>query len=172
MQEPWGNAVARMVLAYVAVRKDDRATALTLAQDALMAFHNLGDQYFQSVCLYESGATRVKLGDLQEGLAELREALRLSHELGSKFEIATGLLRLAEAQHYVEQPAHAVKLYCASKNVYDSIGALQQRDESRFAEGLARCRDSLEESIFPTALEEGRAMTMEQAIAYALEDSR
>jgi hypothetical protein len=119
--------------------------------------------------LYEIGTLRAKLGDLQEGLIELRESLRLSSELDSKYEVATGLLRLAETKQHIGQPAHAVKLYCAAKNVYDSIGDLQ-KDESRFAEYFARCRASLGTSAFEDAMEQGRTMTMEQAIAYALED--
>lgn len=170
IQDTWGYAVAKMVLAYAAVKNDDRATALTLIQDTLRTFRDLGDQYFQSVCLYEIGTLRAKLGEPQEALAALRESLRLSHDLGSKYEIANGLLRLAATRQHIGQPAHALKLYCAAKNVYDSIGALQTEDEDQFAEYFALCRYSLEESIFAEALEEGYTMTMEQAIAYALEE--
>jgi predicted ATPase/transcriptional regulator with XRE-family HTH domain len=168
MHDIWGYAVALMVLGYTAVKKDDRATALTLSQEALGIFRDLGDQYFQSVCLYEIGTVRAKLGDPQDGLVELRESLRLSHQLNSKYEIAGGLLRLAETRQHLGQPADAVKLYCAAKNVYDSIGDLQKEDESKFAEYLTLCRGSLEESVFEEAMEQGRAMTMEQAIKYAL----
>lgn len=169
MQDTWGYAVARMVLGYAAVKKDDRATALTLAQEALRIFRDLGDQYFQSVCLYETGTVRAKLGDPHNGLSELREALRLSHGLDSKFEIAAGLSRLAETKQYIGKPAQAVKLYCAAKNVYDSIGAWHQQGDRKLEQSLALCRASLDEATFAEAVEQGRAMTMDQAIAYAIE---
>ncbi len=171
MHDEWGAAVAMMSLGYTFLKKDDPGVALPLIEQALIAFRELGDTYFQSVCLYEIGMLRARQGDWQEGLAELRESLQLSSELGSKYEIAGGLFRLAETRQHIGQPADAVKLYCAAKNVYDSIGDLQQADESKFVEYLALCRASLEESAFEEALEQGRAMTMEQAIAYALEEN-
>jgi len=168
-QDQWGTAVALMSLAYSAYRNEDRETAFMLNEQALTAFRDLGDQYFQSVCLYEIGSFRAKQGDLKEGLAELRESLRLSRELGSRFEIAGGLLRLAETEQHLGQPARAVRLYCAARNVYESIDPLQPDDDLRFVEYLAPCRLALGETEFETAQEDGRAMTMEQAIEYALE---
>jgi hypothetical protein len=61
-----------------------------------------------------------------------------------------------------------VRLYCAAKNVYDSIGAWLQEDDPKLEEYLTPCRAALSESTFAAAVEEGRAMTMEQAVEYAL----
>ena len=168
-QDPWGTAVTMMSLAYSAYRKEDRETAFMLNEQALTAFRDLGDQYFQSVCLYEIGSFRAKQGDGEEGLAELRESLRISRELGSRFEMASGLLRLAETEQHLRQPAKAVKLYYAARNVSDSIGAWQPDDELKLDEYLTPCRLALGESAFAAAVEEGRAMTIERAIAYALD---
>jgi predicted ATPase/transcriptional regulator with XRE-family HTH domain len=170
LQDQWRSAVAVMSLGFSAYKRDDRANALELAEQALAAFRELGDQYFQSVCLYETGYLRAKQGEWEEGLAKLRASLRLSHKLGSRYEIAAGLLRLAETEQQLGQSARAVRLYCAAKNVYDSIGAWLQEDDPKLEEYLNLCRATLSESEFTTALENGRAMTMEQALAYALED--
>jgi predicted ATPase/transcriptional regulator with XRE-family HTH domain len=171
MQDTWGYAVALMSLAYLAYRKEDRASAFVLNEQALSAFRDLGDQYFQSVCLYEIGSFRAKQGDWKDGLAQLRESLRISRELDSKYEIASGLLRFAEAGQHIGQIANAVKLYYAAKNVSDSIGAWQPDDELKLDEYLTPCRLALSKTEFEAAVEEGRAMTMEQAIAYALEEN-
>jgi non-specific serine/threonine protein kinase len=170
VQDPWGCAVALMSLGFSAYKRDDQATALELGERALIAFRELGDQYFQSVCLYETGILRAKQGDWDDGLAELRESLKLSRALGSRYEVANGLRRLADTEQHLGHPARAVQLYCAAKNVYDSIGSWQQGDEYKFAEYLKLCRGSLDESAFEEAVEEGRAMAVEQAIAYALEN--
>jgi tetratricopeptide (TPR) repeat protein len=169
MQDTWGYAVSLMSLAYLAYRKDDRASAFVLNEQALTEFHALGDQYFQSVCLYEVGSFRAKQGDWEEGLAQLRESLRLSRELGSRFEIAGGLLRLAETEQHLGKLVRAVRLYCGARNVYESIGSLQPDDDLRFVEYLTSCRLALGETEFEAAVEEGRAMNTEQAIEYALE---
>jgi predicted ATPase/DNA-binding XRE family transcriptional regulator len=169
MRDQWGAAVALMSLAYSTYRKDDRVTALVLSRQALTAFRALGDQYFQSVCLYEIGSLRAQQGDWEEGFAELRQSLRISRELDSRYEIAGGLLRLAETEQHRGRPARAVRLYCAARNVHESIGSLQPDDDRKFVEYLTSCRAALRETEFEAALEEGRAMTMDQAVAYALE---
>ena len=62
-----------------------------------------------------------------------------------------------------------MQLYCAARNVYDSIGAWQPEDDSIFEDRLATCRATLDEAEFAAAVEQGRTMTMEEAILYALE---
>lgn len=170
-QDPWGSAVALMTLVYSAYKNDALETAQTLCASALAIFRELGDPYFQSVCLYELGAIRTRQGHWREGVAHLRESLRISRELDSKYEIASGLLRFAAAAQQIGEPAKAVKLHYAARNVADFIGAWQPVDELKLAESLAPCRLALSEIEFEAAVEEGRAMMMEQAVAYALEDS-
>jgi predicted ATPase/DNA-binding XRE family transcriptional regulator len=172
VQDPWGNAVALMSLGFAAYKRDDPAKALELGERALLAFRELGDQYFQSACLYATGSLRAMQGDWDGGLAELRESLRLSRALGSRYEIANGLRRLADTEQHLGHPARAVQLYWAAKNVYDSIGAWRQESESKFAAYIELCRVSSEESTFAEAVETGRVMTLEQALAYALEEQK
>jgi predicted ATPase/DNA-binding XRE family transcriptional regulator len=169
IQDKWGAAVAVMSLGYSAHKRDDRETALALRKQALAVFRELGDPYFQSVCLYATGNLRAKQGDWEEGLSELRESLKLSSALGSRFEIAAGLFRLAETEQHLGQIARAVRLYCAAKNVYDSIGAWHQADELKLEEYLTPCRLALSEAEFRKAIEGGHSMSTEQAIGYALE---
>jgi non-specific serine/threonine protein kinase len=167
--DQWGYALAVMSLGYSAYRKDDQVTALTLNQQALTLFRKLGDTYFQCVCLYEIGNLQAKQGDWERGLAKLRESLMLSQGLGSTYESAVGLLRLAETEQQLGKFARAVRLYYAARNAYDSIGAWHQQDDTKLEEYLASCRTALSESAFVAAMEAGRAMTMEQAVEYALD---
>jgi hypothetical protein len=62
----------------------------------------------------------------------------------------------------------AMHLYWASRNILDSIGAWRQDDEANLEKKLASCRAALDESTFAHTIERGHAMTMEQAIEYAL----
>ena len=168
--DKWGYAVAVMCLASAAHRNDDQAKALALNEQALAVFRELGETYFQSVCLWASGYLRAKLGDWRAGLAELRESLTLSRRLDGKLEVASGLLRLAEVEGHLEDPARPVRLYWAARSVYDSIGVRYQGDNPNLEKRLAACRAALGEEAFTEAVERGRAMTREQAIEYALED--
>lgn len=64
----------------------------------------------------------------------------------------------------------AVRLYWAIRNINDSIGAWQEDDEAAFEDVLAPFHAAPSEFEFAEVVEQGRAMTMEQAIAYALEN--
>jgi hypothetical protein len=168
--DKWGYAVAVMCLASATHRSDDQAKALALNQQALTVFRELGETYFQSVCLWASGHLRAKLGDGKGGLGELRESLTLSRRLDSKLEVGAALLRLAEVEGHLQDPARPVRLYWAARTVYDSIGVRHTGDNPIMEKRLVSCRVALGESAFAEAQAQGRAMTMERAIAYALED--
>ncbi len=169
VDDEWGYAHAVMCLGWGSSVRDDYVTALALHELALALFRKLGDRYYECVVLNGMGVCQIMQGSLTQGMATLRESLVLSQQLDSKYEIAGALRRLGEAAQYAKRPARAVHLYWAAKNVYDSIGAWQQEDDRKLEEYLVACRDSLGESAFEESVEEGRAMTMEQAIEYALE---
>jgi predicted ATPase/transcriptional regulator with XRE-family HTH domain len=171
LNDDWGHALALMSQGYTAYRRNDGASALTLNERALAEFRAGGDRYFQSVCLYEIGSLRARQGDWHAGLADLRQSLALARELGSNYEIASGLLRLAETEQHLGRQARAVRLYCAARLAYDSAGAWRTQEDLMLEERLTQCRAALDETTFATALDESRAMTVEQAISYALEES-
>ena len=64
-----------------------------------------------------------------------------------------------------------MRLYLAARIIYESIGAWQKSEDTKFENLLAPCRAALHEAAFADAVEQGRAMTMEQAIEYALEQN-
>jgi predicted ATPase/class 3 adenylate cyclase/DNA-binding XRE family transcriptional regulator len=169
VNDKWRYAHTVICLALGAYRQAALATALDRAREALMLFREVGDRYFQSAALRHIGNVQIKLGELGRGVAAVQEALMLSRQLDSKFEIAQELWIFGRAAEAYGKMAHAVCFFWASRNILDSIGAWNQVPQTEFESSLAACRTALGESAFATAFEEGRAMTMEQAIAYALE---
>jgi predicted ATPase/DNA-binding XRE family transcriptional regulator len=170
IHDEWGYANAIISLANGAYHQDDQVTELALHKESLFLFRKLGDKYFESVALRFIGMLQLKQGDVNECVAALREALLLAQQLDSQYEIAAGLRHIGNAAQTAGTPARAVHLCWASRNILDSIGAWQQEAEAEFARDLAACRAALDEVTFAAAEQAGRAMTMEQAIAYALED--
>ena len=170
VHDDWGYAHAVMCLALIPFRQDDRESALALYEQVLVLFRELGDSYFQSVALRFIGVLHMKLERLALGVTALQEALTLSQQLDSKYEIAAELWNFGIAAQASGKMAQSVALYWASKNILDSIGAWSRADATEFENRLATCRSALSEVEFAIALEKGRAMTMEQAIAYALEN--
>lgn len=166
-----GNVTIRERDSYIVVRCSC-LPHLSLAQheQALAVLREIGDRYFQSAALRHIGNIQVKQSNLIKGRAALKEALILAHQLDSKFEIAATFWVLAEAFQAMKEPSRAIRLYWATKNVLDSMGVWWLVDDIEFDDNLAVCRGALSESEFAEAMEQGRAMTVEQAIVYALED--
>jgi hypothetical protein len=168
VHDDWGYTVDVMWLGWAAYKNDDETTALALHEQALAEFRKLGDRYFQCVCLRPIGILHIRQGDLPRGLAALRESLTLAQQLGSKYESAGALYRIADAAQQTGNSARAVSLYWAAKIVFESIGAWQPEDDLDFETKLALCRNALGESVFATAVQQGHALTMEQAIELAI----
>jgi predicted ATPase/DNA-binding XRE family transcriptional regulator len=169
--DKWGFAHVVMCTALAPYKQDDRAAALALHEQGLVLFREVGDRYFESVALRFIGILKVKQGDVTHGMAALREALILARQLESKYEISAVIWYVGEAEKHIGNHARAVQSSWAARNISESIGAWTENDESEFENDLASCRAALGESAFAAAVEQGRSMTMERAVAYALEDS-
>lgn len=168
-REEWDYAHTVLCLGVQSQRQKEWAAALALSRQAYEGFKRLGDTYFQSAALRLVGRAAVHQGNLADGTAALRQALLLAQQLDNKFQIALILWRsLAEAAQFAGETARAVSLITTSINMFQSIGAWMEDDDLLFEQELAPCRAALGESAFAAAMEQGRAMTMEQAIVYAL----
>src|SRR5262245_31797202 len=97
-----------------------------------------------------------------------------AQQLDIKYEIAAAFYRWGQVAQYLGDPERTVSLFWAAKNAYDTIGigVWTQGLDAEFEPVLERCRLALGETAFEEAVERGRSMTMEQAIAYALEDQK
>jgi non-specific serine/threonine protein kinase len=168
VQDERGYAHAVHGHGLIAFLQDDITLALALHEESLAIFRRLGDKFFQNVALRFIGIVQVRQGNLQHGREALREALLLAREIDSKYEIAAAINHIGDAALAADDHIRAVHLKWASRNIYDSIGAWQQQNASIFENELALCRTRLNETEFAAAIAEGRAMTMEQAIDYAL----
>jgi tetratricopeptide (TPR) repeat protein len=168
VHDDWGSSHALMCLGLLSWREEEWATALSLSQQALAGFQELGDRYFQCVTLRHVGRAYVHLSDFTNGIAALQESLILAQQFHSKYELGQTLWQFAEAATYGDQPARAICLYQAAKNILGHIGVWQQADDMEVENQLAACRAALSEFAFAEAVEQCRSMTLEQAITYAL----
>ena len=172
LRDKWGYAHVVISLGYAAFKQDDQVAALALHEEALTEFQQIGERYFEVVAFRYIGILKLKQGDISGGVTALQESLILAQEMDSKFEIAVALYWTGEGAKYLGRCASAVHLYWAAKGVFISIGAWSRKeDEADFENDLAHCRAALSEAEFAAAVEKGHAMTIEQAIDYALKFS-
>jgi hypothetical protein len=98
-----------------------------------------------------------------------RDALRAFHDMGS-----VGLYPMAQkaiaAFELAAQgdPQRVVRLAAAAERAFEELGG-QLQLMSRFGDPLAEARGLLSEKEWTRAADEGRAMSLDEAVAYALE---
>jgi hypothetical protein len=124
------------------------------------------------VSLKKLGRVAYAEGDYAVARVLFKEGLAITRELGDKLGIAYALEPFIGLAVVQDQPARALHLAGATAALREALGAPLPPDEQARVEGpLATARQALGEETAAEALAAGRAMTMEQAIAYALEEA-
>jgi hypothetical protein len=99
-----------------------------------------------------------------------RTSLALFQALDDRQGIAACLAGLAATRRTARQTAHAARLLGAADAI-QAAGGPYPADRADYDRILAVVRIQLDAATFAAAWAEGQAMTQEQAISYALEDS-
>jgi hypothetical protein len=99
------------------------------------------------------------------------ESLRLSQELGNKIIVSESLEGLACAAEIRGEAEWAARLFGAAEALRETLGIFHLPSELALREPYVSAAHSrLDEAAWKAAWEEGRAMTLDEAIAYALEE--
>ena len=164
-------AAALVNLANVSHYQGDDNRASELAEEAKTLLLALGAKQQMAVCLWTLGNVAFARGDGEDAIAMYRESLTLHYRLGDRRGIAECLEALANVMAAANQADQAARLLGAAEALREAIIAPVPRedrpayDRSRFA-----IQDLLSKQALSAAWTEGRAMTLEQAIEYALAD--
>ena len=109
-------------------------------------------------------------GSDRQATGYLVEGLRLSHELGNKAAVAWALEGLAEVVSRQGAVARSARLLGAANGLRQAVAVpLPPAARKRLERLLGTLRAQISEAAWTAAWAEGRAMSLEQAVAYALE---
>jgi predicted ATPase len=160
-------------LGTVSVAQGELTQAKQHFMDSLQILRQLGDRDRVAASLTNVGEVTVATGDIAQGVGRLAEALRLFLELGERVpDIPVCLSALAQAMTERHHERRAAALFAAAEALSHSIGAaLHPTGQARHDHALATVRGSLDAETFSAASEEGRAMPLKDALAYALESA-
>jgi len=158
-------------LGHAAQLRGDYQRAADLHQESLAIFRSLGDQNFGLPWAYHSlGETALGQGRLDEAARWLAQGLALSQTLSDQACIAWCLAGLGSAAAFDEEPERAARLWGAAERLRLAIGCRPApAARATYERAVATARAQLGEEIFATAWEAGRALTVEQAIAEAVD---
>ena len=157
-------------LGNMAKEQGDYAGARTLHEESLAIMRELGSKQGIAASLNNLGIVAYRQGNPITARAMYGESLRIKREIGDKYGTAYTLNALAELTAGRGQAEQAARFWGASQALREAIGSpLPPNEKEEYDLMVAEARTSLGELSFSAAWEQGRAMTFEQAIAYALE---
>jgi predicted ATPase/class 3 adenylate cyclase len=165
----WGIATSLTLLGAIALIRGDDTAARALSEESLTISRELGDMWNIAYSLNILGYVASNEGDDAAARALYGESLTIARELGNKRGIAYSLDAFISLAYQERQPARAARLWGAVSTVREGMGM----PRSHFEQDLLtlrtmQSREPLGEAAFAAAYEEGRTMTLEQAIEYAL----
>ncbi|HTP07783.1 MAG TPA: tetratricopeptide repeat protein [Anaerolineae bacterium] len=165
-----GTARALNNLGLAAYHQADYSFAQTCFEESLIIKRRLNNTSGIPATLHNLGNIALRQNDLARARACFVEALAMYWELGNKEGTALTLESMSYVAWLDGQPARAAKLLAAVEELRVAIGApLAPVDRAEHDQITAAVRAALDEAAFSKAREAGRAMTLEQAVLYALD---
>jgi non-specific serine/threonine protein kinase/serine/threonine-protein kinase PknK len=156
---------------FVALLRRDYERAVALHEESLGLAREAEDDFAINSSLSMGELAYLSLGDHQRVRTLCKDGLELSLRLQTMRFVATHLHPLAALAGEEGQPVRSARLWGAAEVLLENIGAvLMPAERSYFEPYLAAARTRLgDEASWEEAWSEGRAMTPEKAIEYALE---
>ncbi len=162
-------------LAVAAWDEGDYGRAYALISKNIPAFRDQRNTDWLALSLQYAGALLLKPWqgrDLDQAERHLREGLSLSAANGHRGEMLDSVSYFAFLRAAQGDAARAARLFGAADVSRRELGlTLSAAEEEELDPLLTRLRDSLGPQGFSEAWEAGRAMTLEQAVEYALADA-
>jgi DNA-binding CsgD family transcriptional regulator len=166
--DAWGLAIALTNLGIVPESQKDYAEAKVLFEESVALFRDLGDPWGLSLALRHLGYVFAGQGDYAGAAALYKESLILCSEQGDKWFSSMCLEDLAVVAGLAGEYRRAVRLLAASAVLRELVGtAVRNLYRADYERTLAAARAGLDERVFAEAWDEGRAMTLGQAIVEA-----
>jgi hypothetical protein len=156
-------------LAYFVMHYRDLEHGVGLMEELLGVARRRGKPRAVATCLFDLGGAAIEQGRYHAALDNLQESLRIWAHGGSKVSILGCLPDIVHAAAKLGRCDAAMRLLAVVDRLYDEIGmSLEPGQLSAQEETRTECRASLGHDASERARIEGKAMTFEDAVAYAL----
>jgi predicted ATPase/DNA-binding CsgD family transcriptional regulator len=164
----WGTILTLCMFGRVAASNGDHAAARKRLEESLELSRTLGITRGIVWALYFLAQHALAQGDARRARATYAESLRLARRTGDHLATAFCIEGFAGALA-VTQPGRAIRLAEAAAALRQALGStLFPADRERLNRWLEVAARGLGETAAAAARREGRAMTLDQTVAYAL----
>ncbi len=166
----WSVPFTLSIMAEALCDRGDYARAAALCEEGLALSRRSGARFRISFALGVLARVAESQSDLERAVALLRESMTLLREAGDRRHTARCLDALARVALRQGMPERAARLGGAAEGLRDAIGTpLPPVVREPHAQTVFATRTALGEDAFARLWADGRAMTLDQAVAYALE---
>jgi predicted ATPase/DNA-binding XRE family transcriptional regulator/predicted negative regulator of RcsB-dependent stress response len=166
--------IARIWPGTILLLQGDHDRAVSVVEEALAMARQVGNMHAASVALYNLAQVALLRYDHRQATRILEEGVTLSEQMRDRANLSyflEGLAVVAGAQELAER---STRLFGAAEGLMEAVGApvynYVKVDPSLYQCAKASARSQLGEEVFEAVCAEGRAMTFELAVEYALED--
>lgn len=159
---------ARSVLASAEGRHEE---SLALNEESLALYRELGDGWNAAILQWTIGVTAALLGHLEQAREHFRSNLQSVKELGTTWSLPFSLEAFAALAVAEKQYERAARLLGAAEALREKAGlATAPADHPALREILATAAEHFTQKKLIAARREGRAVSAEEAMAFALSD--
>jgi predicted ATPase/DNA-binding CsgD family transcriptional regulator len=170
--EKWGAAIEFGFLAVAWRNQGEHERAKRLAERALAISREIGERQATTSALYTLAILAQTEGKDEQARNLFEEGVRLSAELGNEADVAHCLKGLASMYGAEGKLVRAARLWGAEEalleKLEDSVYTYVP-DRALHRSQVAAARSQLDEAAWAAAWTEGRMMSLDQAVEYALE---
>jgi predicted ATPase/DNA-binding XRE family transcriptional regulator len=174
-RDAWRAAHILNHLTVVALNRGEHQLAAGYAEESLALTRQTGDRYAANVALSLLAQMAWASDEHERAAGHWREALRLSSELTNKANSASSIQGLATVAASRGELRRAARLLGAAETLLEAAELVHYAyttytSNEPHQRAASAASEELGEQAWNEAREEGRAMTFEQAVEYALED--
>jgi predicted ATPase/DNA-binding SARP family transcriptional activator len=153
--------------------ESDYGRAGALYRESLALYRQIGEKSAIASALHNLGYVEQSQGDDARAEGLFQEGLRLFQEMDDKKGMAECLMGLAGVLGTQGHGRWAARLFGAAEMLHETVGAtLWPANRIEYERNMAALRIQLDETALAAERAAGRSMTLDQAIAYALERGR
>jgi tetratricopeptide (TPR) repeat protein len=159
-------------LGEVALLQDDKPRAQELYLQAVPSLREAQDYPFLAIPLRRLGQLAMSQNDLPNAAALIKESLQLNWAVHDYRGVGACLVALASLSLVQGNNERAIKLMGVVDTVLEFIRTpFLAFDQKQYEHNISQIRDQLERPTFAKAWAQGRAMTLEQAVEFALKET-
>jgi non-specific serine/threonine protein kinase len=166
-----GITVALNVLGELSRLAGDYERAEGYYQECLELSRQAGDKRRIAIALACLSSIAMHHGEYRKAEMLERESFQMEVELDTKYYIGLSFACLSGPVAMQGRPEHAAILLGASESTLQIMGAkLQPADQNEVDQYILAIREQLDDKSYERALTEGRSMSFEEAVSFALSD--